>query len=98
MAIVMHEEKLKDGFAKLNLPDYMLGGIQRYVMQGVPPGNFLTAVLENNLKESVNRADAQNQEALVNWVIFLWNYVPAGCWGKPERVEQWIKDGGLAGL
>ena len=34
------------------IPQHMRGGIERYVMNGVPPGSFLTAVLSNDLKEA----------------------------------------------
>lgn len=80
------------------IPDYMRGAVARYIGHGIPPGNFLTAVLSNDLKEACGRADDENKFALYRYVQFLYCDAPAGCWGSPERVEEWIKDGGLIGL
>ena len=32
------------------LPDYMRGGIIRYLQHGIKPGSFLTAILQNDLE------------------------------------------------
>lgn len=71
------------------IPSHMHGAIERYIVQGIPPGSFLTAVLSNDLKEAVARADHENQESLVNWVKFLYNHVPGAAWGSPEKVTAW---------
>ena len=42
-------------------------------------GRFLTAVVENNLKEAVGRADYVNVRALPIYVKYFYNYAP-GQW------------------
>ena len=81
-----------------SLPAHMRGGIQRYIEEGVPPGDFLTAVLSNDLKESFARADDKNIAAMFEWVSFLYNYAPIYCHGSKDKVEKWIESGGLHGL
>ena len=71
------------------IPAIQLEALQRYIRDGTPPGNFLTAVLRNDLKEAVARADATNQPLLALYVQWLYNRAPFGCWGTPEQVERW---------
>ncbi len=74
----------------LEVPQSTIRGIARYVEHGIPPGGFLTAVLENNLKESFARADEYNRRAMFDIVMLLYNYAPSNCWGSPERVAAWM--------
>lgn len=86
-------------FEKMNeyeIPDYMQNGLVEYIMLGRPTGHFLAAVLENKLKEAVNRADDLNQARLVNYVKFLHNHAPNGCYGYEGVMSYWRERGGLA--
>lgn len=67
--------------------------ILRYVNDKVPPGDFLQAVLENNLKESFQRADEDNIRSMFEIVQFIYNEIPASCWGSPEKVKKWLEKG-----
>lgn len=83
------------------LPEHCRGGMRRYIENGIPPGSFLTAVLENNLVEAFGRADQINQERLRDYCLWLYNEAPAmpiRSWGSREIVRQWIDAGGMAGL
>ncbi len=64
--------------------------IDMYVDHGVPVGGFLEAVITNNLKEAVGRADAVNIHRLNVYVMYLYNECPMGCWGSPENYRGWI--------
>ena len=79
------------------IPGHMAGGIERYVMRGVPCGNFLAALLSNDFMEAAARGDDENQDALVGWAKLLYNYTPSGCYGSPEKFKAWIAQGGLIG-
>ena len=71
------------------IPDSTLWGLCRWVERALPPGDFLGAVLANDLRESFARADDRNRAALFHIVRWLHNYAPGGCWGSPEAVAQW---------
>jgi hypothetical protein len=71
--------------------EYMAGAVQRYIEHGIPPGDFLTALFNNDLKEAFRRADAENTAAMREWVIFMVNEMPADAQGSPEKVWAWIK-------
>ena len=74
--------------------DYMTDAVRRYVENGRQPGHFLTALLSNDLFESVARADADNARALREWVRFIYAELPHGSWGSKEAVREWIRHGG----
>lgn len=79
------------------IPDRMYDALLRYVNNGIAPGDFLTAVLNNDLKEACARADDENRQLIYEYVKFLYNQAPSGCWGSPECVRAWVKRGGLTG-
>ena len=72
------------------IPERMRGGITRYIEHGIPPGDFLTAVICNDLREACARADDENRYLLWDYVRFFYNYTPTGCWGSPEKMKVWI--------
>ena len=72
------------------IPERMMGGLTRYVEHGLQPGDFLTAVITNDLKEAVARADDENIKNLPAYVGWLYNEAPAACWGSREAMDAWI--------
>lgn len=79
------------------IPEHMREGVRTYLEHGQRPGDFLIAVLENNLVQSVARADHINITQIVEWVKFLYNEMPIGSWGSREKVKAWSKKGGRDG-
>ena len=74
-----------------SLPTHMINGLELYFYDGILPGSFLTAVLENNLVYSFARADMINKAAMENWACFLHWEMPSGSWGSPEKVAAWCE-------
>jgi hypothetical protein len=72
-------------------PLNIIESLDRYVNYGIPTGNFLRAVLENNLKEALGLADENNIFHLYGIVNFLYNKCPSLCWGSPEKVKFWLE-------
>jgi hypothetical protein len=83
---------------KGRLPEHMLDGIKRYVLYGMPVGDFLTALFENNLMEVYKRADETNIRLISEYCLLLYNAVPVKCRGSRIAVTDWIELGGLNGL
>lgn len=71
------------------IPDYMQGGLKRWIEYGIAPGGFLCALLKNDLAEACGLADSTNQTNLHNYVTYLYNYAPQGCWGSVENFNEW---------
>jgi hypothetical protein len=65
--------------------------IDDYVQHGYPPGGFVTAVLENNLKEAFARADNNNAIDMHEIVAYCYNHIPSSAWGSPEKVSAWLE-------
>lgn len=67
-----------------------LNALIRYRDRGIKPGDFLTAVLENNLMRSFGLADSYNRATLFQITSFLYNEMPSNSWGSPEIVRAWL--------
>jgi hypothetical protein len=85
------EQDYRASLERSGIPDYMHDGIVLYLMHGIPPGSFLSAVLSNDLRKAVSRADETNMQLLSRYVIWFYNHAPASCWGSPERVDEWMR-------
>ena len=72
------------------LPEHMREGVRLYVLDNIEPSSFMRAVLENDLRESVARADHINKERLSDIVTFCFEALPAGSWGSVEKVKRWL--------
>jgi hypothetical protein len=92
----MVQRMLDEGFHLI--PPYMHGGIARYVMKGVPPGDFLSLLLQNDFMGACHRADDENLHNLHNWARFFHNHVPRGCFGSPDNYAAWIARHGIEGM
>ena len=78
------------GVDPMECPQEIKDSLMRYVSRRIPTGSFLEAVLTNNLREAVRRADARNILCLPGIVRYCWWELPANCWGSPEAVRQWL--------
>lgn len=72
-------------------PTVVVGSLKMYRDYGAPPGSFVKAILENNLRKAVGRADCANLEALPHIVAWVYSYMPRDAWGSPEKVKAWLK-------
>lgn len=73
------------------LPEDLRDGVRLWIEEGIYPGGFMTAVVENNLMEAVDRADDTNCRRLVDIVRWWYNYAPGLCWGSKKKAEKWQK-------
>lgn len=74
-----------------NIKPETIETLRRYADHGIPTGDFLRAVLENNLFEAAGRADPENFAALGDICGYVYNEMPAGCWGNPQTVREWLR-------
>ena len=64
--------------------------LQRYVVDRIPTGSFLHAVLCNDLIDAIGRADSESVGELQAIITFLFNDAPQDCYGSPEKVARWL--------
>lgn len=73
------------------IPARMIPTLQSYIEDGVRPGDFLQAVLHNDLREACARADYENGCNLPAFVSYLYNEAPGACWGSVAKVAAWVE-------
>lgn len=73
------------------LPRAVFRALIVYVKAGRLPGEFLQAVLRNDLFAAASRADAVSKAMLPDLCLFIYNECPAPCWGSPGHVYTWPK-------
>ena len=78
-------------FSGLAMPENLIASLSRYSTEHVATGSFLRAVLENDLCEAVCRADEFNFKLLPVIVRYVYNELPAPCWGSKQKVAEWLK-------
>lgn len=81
--------------AECGLPEGSRLAIINYIVCGTKVGDFLAAVITNDLKAAWNYADYQNRQKIGQWVQFMYDQVPAACWGDTESLVAWRAKQGL---
>lgn len=79
------------------IPAAMQESLREYVLNGRPVGDFLTAVLSNDLFGAVGRADAENLPLIPTYVRWVYNRVTIYAHGDYATVERWIAHRGFSG-
>ena len=80
-----------DVFNYEQIPNHMMRVLHRYIYNHEPVGDFLRAVLCNDLMGACGRADSTNIELLPVYAAYLYNEAPAACHGSKDKYEAWIK-------
>ena len=75
-----------------DIPAHMQDAIRRYVIQGYKPGDFLTGVITNNLRQAVGHADETNLPLLKTYVQWFYNEAPGSCWGSVQAMNEWMTE------
>ena len=78
--------------AILHLPLHLQPGIHRFIDQGIRPGHFLSAILENDLALACRLAHPDVRSRIWDIVAYIDQEAPAGAWGNAQRVERWIQE------
>ncbi len=76
--------------AKKNpIPDHVLPGLARWLVNGIVPGSFLEAMLSNDLRGVMQSADDENLQRIPDIWNFLYMEIPSSAWGSHERMVKW---------
>lgn len=78
----------------MSIDIYVLEALERYVKDGIEPGSFTRAVLENDLRKAIKTAHVLNRQTIPDIIEWLDDNAPASCWGSAFRVEKWMSDKG----
>jgi hypothetical protein len=69
----------------------LLERLAGYRDHGYPVGDFLQAVIANDLKDAIGRADEYNRSSLYHLVAWMYNEFPAPLWGSREKYSAHIE-------
>jgi hypothetical protein len=69
----------------------MKEAIDNYVKDGVPLGDFLTALLANDLMRALGRADEGNKRDIFDLCMYVHNEMPGGLHGSYEIIRDHIE-------
>lgn len=81
----------KESDHSTGVPQHTLEALLRYRDQRIPTGGFLYAVLTNDLRDALGRADNFNRSALYEIVHWCYWELPAPSWGSKEKVAAWLE-------
>ncbi len=73
------------------IPPLVWEALDKYIRFHQPTGGFLRALLTNDLRETVFRADDNSFAALKPIILVLYNYAQGGCYGSQERYQAWVE-------
>ncbi len=65
--------------------------IDRYVEHRIAPGDFLCAILRNDLKETIGRASEESMLQIREIVRYCYNEIPSIAWGSEESFKRWVE-------
>jgi len=66
--------------------------LEHYVMHGLPPGGFTTAILAGDLFSAVGSADYWNKQNIAEIVSSVLQTCPQAALGSYQAVEDWCAD------
>lgn len=73
------------------VPHHMRDGFKRWIEEGLYPGSFGTAIINNDLTTACGKADHVNAQHITSIVAWFYNHAPSDCWGSHEKVLAWYK-------
>jgi hypothetical protein len=72
--------------------NHLISSLRDYVVSGRGSiGDFLLAVLRNDLSGAIAHADDTSMRNLRRISQFIYCNIPRVCWGSKERVDEWLK-------
>lgn len=72
------------------IPEHIRGGIERYLTELRAPGDFLTAVITNDLRGAFARADEESLKALRLLNRWFYNRAPSSAHGSLDAMRRWL--------
>jgi hypothetical protein len=73
------------------IPPLVRAALHKHAHDHQHTGDFVTAVLENNLMEAIGQADANSLAAMRSILSYVYNELPSNCHGSPAKVKAWRK-------
>lgn len=72
------------------IPVYLREAIERYLTELVRPGDFLTSVIVNDLRNAFARADEESLKVLQLLNRWFYNRAPSCAHGSHDAMRRWL--------
>lgn len=89
---------LRESARQMGVPEHIRDGLILYIRTGMRMGDFCTALVQNDLRGAVMRADPENRLRLREIMLWLHNCTPSQCHGSHEKYTTWHGMGGFEGF
>ena len=76
-------------YYKDKVPEHLLSALVHWGKQECYTGDFLAAVLSNDLMDAIGRADEDSLASLRYITMFVYNELPRDCHGSRATVKEW---------
>ena len=87
----MNEAEILASLAQYGISENFHGGIVRYLIHGIPPGSFLTAVICNELWTAVCSCGSRDFNELLALSKWMLNEGSATTTGSRDKLDWWIQ-------
>jgi hypothetical protein len=77
-------------FGEAACPQWVKDSCKRFVEQGIPTGDFMRAVLANDLMGAFGRADIETAKCMAAIVGYVYTNVPMSIIGSYAAVDLWV--------
>jgi hypothetical protein len=89
---IVSRNRMYRTFLSWNVPEDFAMPIYNYLVYGLSPGSFFTAVLENDFMTAIQRSHTGNTitalKALTGWIQ---DCMPCHAYGSSYSVKEWLK-------
>jgi hypothetical protein len=83
---------------RIPIPRNLADGIERYLTRGIAPGDFLSAVIRNDLRATFALGDPASLSVLPAVLAFLYWEAPGRSSGSPAIMDTWVAHRGEEGM
>lgn len=87
--VLFDNDFTKSNYVEDNIPDHTKSAIEDYLINGLSPGSFISAVFANDLHRAAQCADVHNIASLGFIARWVATYAPAGSYGSYDAVDNW---------
>jgi len=76
----------------VKIPTDLAKELEFYIYDKQVPGQFIRAVLENDLTKTIQRADLQSLRCLTVLCRFMMHRLPRDAWGDEKQISDWLNN------
>jgi hypothetical protein len=89
---IVSRNRIYETFLKWHVPEDFAMPMYNYLVYGLSPGSFFTAVLENDFMKAIQRSHTGNNisslKSLTGWIQ---DYMPHQAYDSSYRIAEWLK-------